>query len=218
MMVRPVGSWLDMTAGSSVWYALFWQWIFLSLAEIISMPVLRSLTGPEPEGNSQLLRPLVVLLGFLPLTLLLNATFAGLSWLFFRFIGLPRSFNDFLTWTAYGMLPLALGTLAGKLCLELMYPSSLPHSLLAPLEFRGISFGLSSWFPALLQPLEFAWLLFFFVDLFGIWSIALLCLGLRHFMRASRAESLLGSLCLLLLSFVLLTGIWQLVQRMAGPA
>jgi hypothetical protein len=218
MLVRPVVSWLDLSEKHAFMHALLWQWLLISSAEIVALPAMQKLSSTQDASATLALRALGILLGFIPLTLLLNGAFASLSWLFFRFIGIPRTFWQFLNWTAFGMLPFTLGALAGRISLELMHPVGLPHSILASLQFRGISLGIASWFPQSLQVLEFGWVFLSYVDLFGIWSFVLLCLGLRHYLRTSLHESLLGSLCLLLLSFVLLTALWQLLQQLAGTA
>lgn len=218
MLVRPVSSWLELSGTYSCFHAMFWQWLLISCAEIIALSAMQKLSPADNDGAGIVLRVLGILLGFIPLTLLLNGAFAGLSWLFFRFIGIPRTYWQFLNWTAFGMLPFVLGALAGRITLELLHPAGLPHAMLASLQFRGISLGFASWFPKSLQILEFGWVFLTYADLFGIWSFVLLCLGLRHYLRTSLQESLLGSLCLLLLSFVLLTGIWQLLQQLAVSA
>ncbi len=218
LMVRPVAGWHEIGGRQVLFHALAWQWLLLSLAELIASPVMLQISGATPEGNAGWLKPLGIVIGFLPLVLFLNAAFAALCWLFFRIIGLPRSYAEFLHWSAFGLLAFVLGTLLGRLCLELLHPASLHHALLAPLQFRGISIGLASWFPSLLQPLEFSWVALSFLDFFGLWSILLLALGLRHYLKASRHESVISSVALVMLCFALLTGIWQLFQRLAGPA
>lgn len=218
LLVAPVSGWLDIRGRHVLFHALAWQWLLLCMAELVAAPATHVASNSPAESYNAGLRAVGVLVGFIPLTLVLNAAFAALSWLLFRIVGLPRSFSEFLHWTACGMLPFVLGALAGRIILEMLQPPALHQALLAPLQFRGISIGAANWFPAAFRPLEFSWVTFSFLDVFGIWSLVLLALGLRHFLKAGIQESILGSLCLLLLSGGLLTVIWQLFQSLAGPA
>ncbi|MCB1220919.1 MAG: YIP1 family protein [Planctomycetales bacterium] len=216
LMVRPVLTWQQLADRRSLLFALLWQWLLLSLAEIVGSPVMLQVAGNPREGSAAWLVPLGVLIGFIPLTLLMNAAFAGLCWLFFRLLGIPRSYSDFLHWTAYGMLPFVLGTFLGRLCLELLHPAMIPQVLEAPLQFRGLSIGPVSWIASNWHPLEFNWVAASYLDIFGIWSLVLLALGLRHFLKAERSQGIIASVAMLLLCMLVITGIWQLFQRLGN--
>ena len=218
LMVRPVSVWTELQTRGSLITALAWQWLLLCLAELVASPVVLEAAGNPAEGSARWLRPLGVLLAFIPLTLLMNALLATLCWLLFRLLGLNRSYASFLHWSAYGMLPFVLGTFLGRLSLELLHPQQIPKVLAAPLQFRGISIGLASWLPAGQQALGFGWVSLSYLDVFGIWSLILLGLGLRHYLRAERSQSMLGSLALLLLSLLLITGIWRIFHQLAVAA
>jgi hypothetical protein len=110
-----------------------------------------------------------------------------------------------LTWTAYGALPIYLGRCLGFVSFAVVQPLSEDARDAWALQFNPYSPGLAGLF----ERLSYPWVLASSFDLFGIWSLILLLLGARHFLRLTPAATAWAGVVLMLLWLAALTLVWR---------
>ena len=111
------------------------------------------------------------------------------------------------------MLPSSAGALLSYLLFAIVRPlaTSPDHSL--ALMLKPYSMGPAMFLPEALPPLSFGWFVCSYLDVFGIWSLVLLISGALHFLQLNARKTLWLTLGLMLLSFALITGLWNAVQQ-----
>lgn len=112
----------------------------------------------------------------------------------------------------YALLPFALGDALGRICFAVILPLSKTMAGAWATHLRPFSLGLATFAPVGFTPLSLPWFFASFFDLFGIWSLASIWLGLRELaqtLRMRRSWIMLGVVLLLALA---LAAAWQVCQ------
>ena len=215
-LVQPVSCWRELADGSP-------------LAPVISSQILLSVLGALLAS-----RPYSVLaedfgLGRLPVaggffalvTLLITAAltvlaidllWAALLSVAGLIVGSRIAPRRAFTLAAYSLLPVVLGTALGQLVLAISQYVPTDRSEALALRLRPFPFSLAAFPAAGIEPLSISWFFLAYFDLFLLWGLAVLWLGLRHYERLTpRASSWILSALVLLLALGL-TGLWKGVQ------
>jgi hypothetical protein len=127
--------------------------------------------------------------------------------------GQSLAFRRVFAWLAYGLLPLSVGQALGSLMLAVVQPLTHDPAEAIALQLRPFPLGLTGIIPRWFPPLSFQWHLASFADLFGLWSLALLALGARHFLGLAPRSSSWVVLALMLLWLLVIAGIWLATQQ-----
>jgi hypothetical protein len=209
LLVSPVSAWRLIAEHPSAWPALFTQWILVLAYGLLAARPLAELWSAAGLGsiaaNSNTMSHIVGLLLFLPLNIALAALCAWLVRLTLQALSIKLSFRQALTWTAYGALPVFLGRFLGFIGFAIVQPLSNDARDAWALQFNPFSPGLAGMF----ERLSYPWVLACSFDLFGLWSLLLLALGARHFLRLSPGQSAWAIALLVLLWLAALTLVWR---------
>lgn len=138
----------------------------------------------------------------------------GLGWAILLSLGVRTPFGTTLAWTAYGLIPVSLGQLAGGLVFAIVRPLTNNQVEALALGLKPYSFGLISILPEQFPILSFNWFLGSYLDVFGLWALALLIGGARLLCGVQFRSLLWLGLELMLVFIVIITGLWLASQRM----
>jgi hypothetical protein len=221
-----VGQQLCLTLGrpSALWsqplrrvigYGLLMQWAILSLGKIIAMPENRDLAHLAEGSNPTAIRvaDLVLLVFATAFTVLAaNLALAALLWGIAALLGLSSSFTQLTAVASVALLPLMLGRAVGLTLLALWMPLSHSPTELWAWRLWPFSAGLATWLPNPPPALSLGWAFLSVIDVFGIWTLWLLYVGMVHGTGIpARLRPWVGVMLVLLCCAVAL-GLWQAGQ------
>jgi len=217
LLVRPVGAWQELRDHPVWWPALAGHVLLAWFSWLVTLGSVRQID--VAAGISDLFPPLKLPDSLIWLILLAAAIALGCMilaavarwWLMLA--GQIQPFRRALTWLVYSLLPLSLGQALGCLTLALVQPLTSDPAEAIALQLRPFSLGLAAFMPRWFPPLSFQWHLASFADLFGLWSLALLALGARHFLGLAPRAVLWSVLALMLLWLLVIAGLWLATQQ-----
>ncbi len=216
ILITPSETWVQLRKHPTWWYAVLAQWVIASPAMLISSREVEQLAWAAGFGDSTQSSTWISLVGGLLSTavviLVVNLIAALACWLVAAMIGQLCSFKQALTWLAHGALPYILGVAVSWLLLTIapLTPESPDHAL--ALLLRPSSLGPAPYLQQAIPPLSLLWFVTSYLDVFGLWSLALLTLGARYFLKASVRQTAWIAGLLVLLYLVVLTSVWQASQ------
>lgn len=216
MLITPSEIWVQLRKHPSWWYAVLAQWVIASPAMLISRRDVEQLAWTAGFGVSAQSSTWASLAGGLFSTavviLVVNLLAALACWLVAAMVGQPCGFRQALTWLAHSALPYVLGVAVSWLLLTIapITPDSPDHAL--ALLLRPSSLGPAPYLQQAIPPLSLLWFVASYLDVFGLWSLALLALGARYFLGANVRQTTWIAGLLVLLCLAVLTSVWQASQ------
>lgn len=216
ILITPREAWAQLRKHPSWLYAVSAQWIIASPAMLISSREVGQITRVAGFGLSTQSSTWISLAGYLLSTavviLVMNLLAALACWLVAAIVGISCNFWQALTWLAHSALPYVLGVALSWLLLTIapLSPESPAHAL--SLLLRPSSLGPAPYLQQAIPPLSLIWFLTSYIDVFGLWSLAVLTQGARFFLGASVRQTTWIAGLLVLLFLAVLTSVWQASQ------
>lgn len=216
MLVAPSQTWTWLAEAPQLWIAILWQLAALSLGRVISEHAMMDLDAAAkqsvPQNSAAVLWFLASLLIMALLLVAGNLLFALVLKFIAAAVGAAIAWRRALVLAAFALIPVVFGDALSRVALGVIQPLSADMAGVWAAHLRPFSLGLGTVMPQLLPPLSLPWHLGSFLDLFGLWSLACLWLGLRRFAGFSSLRSSWIMLGVMLILALVLAAIWQAGQ------
>ena len=217
VLVAPVRLWRERAASTPWWPGLAWQVAAVLLGRLLSLHAVSELDAaahvPQAHGTAAVGWSIASLLLTGTGVVLANLALAAGIMLLVRVTGATVRFRDSMVVASLALVPFALGDALGRTVLAAALPLSRDVAGVWAAHLRPFSLGLATLFPTAFPPLSFQWWLAAYFDAFGLWSVLLLGLGLRHLTQTAVHRVLWILAGLMLLFTLALAGLWQLGQQ-----
>lgn len=215
LLVEPAQGWSSLKETPAVLPAFAYHcavivFTWLLNAQLYSEIAVAASIGPAKTLSSYSLVAILIqsVISVTALTLLL----AGAVWIATRLLPAGPRFYHCWVIAVNGSLPLAVGWLYSSLMIFFVKPLAADALTALSLLLKPFSLGLASIWSEGFDPLSLPWFFASYLDLFGIWAIVLICIGLARYLATDLRHLLWPLLALVLLLLLLLTGLWQVIQ------
>jgi hypothetical protein len=221
ILIAPVRSWRQVPLHEFPWPAILASWTLSALGWLLTARQLSELGQVAGLGYSKSLQSgpglLAVAVLLFPLSLAIISGLGLLAKLGLAILGHRLSFSTTAALAGYALLPASLGNFMGRVLFFFAQPLAEDARQAVALQLKPFTLGAAELLPGLFAPLSLQWFAATYLDLFGLWGLVLLILGLRHFLGLSRFSSVWAFSVLVLLLLLVLTGLWQAAQGIAAP-
>ncbi|MBN2083055.1 YIP1 family protein [bacterium] len=217
ILVSPTNTCQQLIATPQWWPAFMTQWILVLLSSlVVRSPMLELLESAGVGGGRDRLTPsLVISLALLLFFWLIicNLLAAALLKLAAALVGGRVGYRLCLVAVTHGFMPIALGYVLSAITFLIIQPLSVNPIEAVTLSIKPYSFGLATLAPHLFPPATFAWFLASYLDVLGLWALVLIVTASLRFLGLSKTQAIWLAGELMLLSFAVITGWWQITQR-----
>jgi hypothetical protein len=218
ILVQPSVIWTGLAASSGLLWlpALLWQLAALAISRVLSAHAMVELDYAAQQSAASAVwswpRFLFSLVALGLLCIAANTAFAAAILLSANINGSKLTWRQAFTTATYSLIPFALGDALARAAFAMIQPLSHEISGVWAAHLKPFSLGAITFAPDLFPPLSLSWLFCAYFDFFGLWSLLLLWLGLRHFVGLKLARSAWTMLALVLLLALAIAAAWQALQ------
>jgi hypothetical protein len=217
ILVAPVPLWREQAGAAAWWPGLCWQVAAMLFGRLLSTHAMAELDAavhiPGTQGSEAVVWTIVSLLLTGAGVVIANLALALAIRLLGQATGASLHFGRCLVISSLALIPFAFGDALGRAVLAAALPLSRDFAGAWAAHLRPFSFGLATFLSPAFPPLSFQWWFAAYFDSFGLWSVLLLGLGLRHSAHVAVHRLVWILVGLMLLFTLALAGLWQLGQQ-----
>jgi hypothetical protein len=208
VLVNPTAAWRALREGRpSPWPALLYQLLLLGAGWLVARRPMAQLAEVSGLGSANFGFG-TLLVGMLA-TVALLAILALLLRLYLLVLGTRLAYPVVLTWLAHGATPVFLGRFLGLLSFAVFQPLAADRAGALALQLNPLGLSLAGRF----APLSLPWALAAALDVFTLWSLAILAVGALQFLRLNHARAAALLAALLVIWLLVSALLWQGLQR-----
>lgn len=215
LLVEPARAWNDLAVAPSALPAFLYHVITIIATWLINAQLYSEVVVAAGIGSSKTMTGLTLVEVTLQslISVAVTALLLALAlWVVTRLVAASASFRHSWALALNGSLPLAVGWLYGSLLFFFVKPLSIDLLTAISLLLKPYSLGLITFMPGHFAALSLPWFFATYFDLFGIWSIILVIIGMARFLGVERSKLAWAVLSLMLLLALIITGLWQVIQ------
>jgi hypothetical protein len=216
MLVTPGQVWAWLAEAPKFWPAIMWQLGALAIGRAISVHAMIDLDAAVKQSAPQnsttslwfcvslLIMALMLFAGNLLFALALKAVTAA--------VGAAISWRQAMVLAVFALLPAILGDTLSRISMGVIRPLSTDMAGVWAAHLRPFSLGLATFIPQRFASLSLPWHFAAFVDVFAVWSLLCLWLGLKRFAGFNSLRASWVILGVMLILALVLAAIWQAGQ------